>query len=65
MATPDDVLLPLADVIAVGDPFNVVVSIGDAFAYTGGAVFLTAAMLGRPRREPDREEAESPQAMWS
>lgn len=65
LASDDDVLLPLADVIAVGDPFNVVVSFGDAVAYTGGAVFLGAAMLGRPRRDPEPSEPPSQQAMWS
>lgn len=65
LARDDDLLLPLADVIAVGSPFNVVVSVGDAVAYTGGAVFVAAAMLGRPRRERDQEEPPSPQAMWS
>lgn len=65
LATDDDILLPLADVIGVGEPFGVIVSFGDAVAYTGGAVFLAAAMLGRPRRDPAPREPPSQQAMWS
>lgn len=46
----DDVLTPLADVIAVRDPFSAIVSIGDVLAYSGAAVFLGSAMLGRATR---------------
>ncbi|HEV8572027.1 MAG TPA: DUF5317 domain-containing protein [Actinomycetota bacterium] len=52
-----DVLLPLADVIPVGSPFNIVVSVGDVVSYVGAAVFLAAAMLGsadRRSRSPGR-----------
>jgi hypothetical protein len=65
LAGDDDQLLFLADVIPVGRPFDSVVSLGDVFAYAGGAVFIGSAMLGRPRREPRWEEDQSPQATWS
>ena len=57
LADDEVVLLPLADVIPVGSPFNIVVSVGDVVAYVGAAVFLTATMLGvgdRRQRRPDR-----------
>lgn len=46
LADENDVLLPLADVIPVGPPFNMVVSVGDVAEYLGAAAFVTAAMLG-------------------
>jgi Family of unknown function (DUF5317) len=52
LATEQDRLVPLADVIAVREPFGTVVSVGDLLMYAGAAVFLAAAMLGRSRREP-------------
>ena len=48
---PEDRLTALADVIAVRPPFQAVVSAGDLVMWVGAAWFLTAAMLGRPRRE--------------
>ena len=54
----EDTLLPLADVIPVGSPFNIVVSVGDVVSYVGAAMFLTTAMLGvadRRSRRPDRQ----------
>lgn len=51
-ANEEDVLLPLADVIPVREPFGVVVSVGDVLTYGGAAFFLTAAMVGRPQRRP-------------
>lgn len=57
LAEEDDVLLPLADVIPVGSPFDIVVSVGDVVSYVGAAVFLTASMLGTAesrRQPPDR-----------
>lgn len=51
----DDVLRPLADVIAVRDPFDAIVSIGDVVAYSGAAVALAAGMLGRATRQGRRE----------
>jgi hypothetical protein len=50
LADDEDVLLPLADVIAFREPFGVVVSVGDLAIDAGGGVFLAAAMLGRPER---------------
>jgi hypothetical protein len=47
-ATDEDVLRPLGDVIGVGRPFNVVLSVGDIIAYAGAAIFLVEAMLGFP-----------------
>jgi hypothetical protein len=52
LATEQDRLLPLADIIGVREPFATVVSVGDVVMYTGAAVFLAAAMLGRSRKEP-------------
>jgi hypothetical protein len=64
LADEDDVLLPLADVIAFREPFGVVVSAGDLAIDAGGSVFLAAAMLGRPDRTR-RERQEETQAMAS
>jgi Family of unknown function (DUF5317) len=66
-ADNSDVLLPIADVIAFREPFGVVVSAGDLLIDAGGAVFLAAAMLGRPERQPRRRSRpqQPPQeAMW-
>lgn len=52
LASEQDVLLPLADVIGIGGPLPVVVSAGDLAAYGGAAAFLARAMLAatpRPR----------------
>ena len=38
LADESDVLLPLADVIPVGSPFNIVVSAGDVVSYVGATV---------------------------
>lgn len=57
LADDESALLPLADVIPVGSPFNIVVSVGDVVSYAAAAVFLTAAMLGtadRRQRRPGR-----------
>ena len=48
LATEEDVLRPLGDVIGIGPPFNVVISAGDIVAYAGAAIFLVEAMLGFP-----------------
>jgi Family of unknown function (DUF5317) len=48
LATEDDVLRPLGDVVGIGAPFNVVISPGDIVAYFGAAIFLVEAMLGFP-----------------
>ena len=54
LADDESSLLPLADVIPVGSPFNIVVSVGDVVSYVGAAVFLTTAMLGTADRRPRR-----------
>jgi hypothetical protein len=67
LAGERDRLMPLADVIAFREPFGVVVSAGDLVIDTGGAVFLAAAMLGRPERRPrraNRHQSVPPEAMW-
>ena len=56
LADDESVLLPLADVIPVGYPFNIVVSAGDVVSYVGAAAFLTAAMLGAADRRPPRAD---------
>jgi hypothetical protein len=55
-ATDRDVLVFMADSIAVREPFGVVVSPGDVAIDVGAAVWLGAAMLGRQ----DRREEEAP-----
>lgn len=58
LADESDILLPLADVIPMGSPFNQVLSVGDVAAYFGAAAFLTAAMLGLAERgHPPTEKA--------
>ena len=47
LMTDDDVLTPLADVIAVPSPVGAVMSIGDAFLYAGLMSFVVLIMLGR------------------
>jgi hypothetical protein len=44
---PDDVLTPLADVIAIPSPIGAVVSVGDLLLYAGIAILVVAIMLGR------------------
>jgi hypothetical protein len=48
LASEEDVLRPLGDVIGIGRPFNVVISAGDIVAYAGAAIFVVEAMLGLP-----------------
>jgi uncharacterized protein DUF5317 len=52
LQTAEDLVIFLGDVIAVRTPFRAVVSIGDLVMWIGAAWFVTAAMLGVPRREP-------------
>lgn len=59
LADDDALLLPLGDVIPVGSPFNIVVSLGDVVAYVGAAVFVATAMLGIPDRRWDRPDRHS------
>jgi hypothetical protein len=57
LASDEDVLRVLGDVIGIGPPFNVVISAGDIIAYVGAAIFLVEAMLGfpaSPTRSPGR-----------
>lgn len=61
---PEDELTFLADVIAVRRPFRAVVSAGDLVMWVGAGWFLTAAMLGVPRRQP-RQARGSPSAIRS
>lgn len=51
LETSRDKLTFLADVIAVRTPFRAVVSVGDLVMWAGAGWFVTAAMLGVPRRE--------------
>lgn len=54
LASDDDELLFLADVIAVREPFGTVVSAGDLLVYMGTSMFLASVILGRPlRRDPE------------
>lgn len=52
LASEEDILRPLGDVIGIGPPFNVVISAGDIVAYGGAAIFLVEAMLGLPASPP-------------
>jgi hypothetical protein len=56
LANDEADLLPLADIIPVGSPFNIVVSVGDVVSYAGAAAFLTAAMLGVADRRPSQPD---------
>lgn len=47
LMTEDDVLTPLADVIAIPKPIGQIASIGDLFVYAGIAWLIVAAMRGR------------------
>ena len=50
LATREDRLTVLGDVLPIRHPFNAVVSVGDLMMWVGAAGFVTAAMLGRERR---------------
>ena len=52
-------LLPLGDVIALGDPVRQAVSVGDIFVHLGIAWFIVMAMR---RRDPEPEAVESAKA---
>jgi len=57
LMSEDDVLTPLADVIALPPPIGAVMSIGDVFLYAGVMSFVVLIMLGRSgenRRPPAR-----------
>ena len=57
LATSEDLLRPLGDVIPVREPFDAVMSPGDVLMYTGAARFLVAAMRGRSRRDPELDDS--------
>lgn len=54
LATDDDVLLPLADVIPIGSPINRAVSVGDVATHLGAVWFVAAAMRRPPAPGPGR-----------
>jgi hypothetical protein len=66
LATEEDILVFLGDVIPIREPFGVVVSPGDVAMYVGASMFLGAAMLGRPvrshRMPPEPQEVPGRQA---
>src|ERR687892_281516 len=68
LATGEDQLVFLGDVIPMRAPFREVVSGGDLVLWLGAAVFLAAAMLAlpeRPPRTPVRDARRSrPSTMW-
>jgi Family of unknown function (DUF5317) len=49
LASSDDRLLFLGDVIAIPQPVGQVISIGDVFTYAGVSVVIAAAMRRRER----------------
>lgn len=49
LMTDDDVLTPLADVIAIPKPLGQIVSVGDLVLYAGVVWLIVAVMLGRTR----------------
>ena len=49
LATHNDLLLPIADVIAIPPPIRQVVSAGDLVVYAGVVWLVVATMRGRPR----------------
>ena len=53
LATGETVLLPLADVIAIGRPIDQIVSVGDLCVHLGVAWFVVFAC--RPRETADPE----------
>lgn len=68
LATSEDRITFLADVIPVRAPFREVVSAGDLVMWLGAAVFLAAAMLGSPERQSRRlgraARRAQPSTMW-
>lgn len=65
LATGEDLLKPLGDVVPFRDPFDTVTSPGDLLLYGGVGVFIAAALLGRARRDPEAETHSLDQARWS
>jgi hypothetical protein len=52
LETSDDVLTPLADVIAIGSPINQVASVGDVLVYAGLIWLIVGVMRGARRVDP-------------
>jgi hypothetical protein len=52
LETSDDVLTPLADVIAIGSPVNQVASVGDVLVYAGLLWLIVGVMRGVRRVDP-------------
>jgi len=52
LETSDDVLMPLADVIAIGSPVNQVASVGDVLVYAGLLWLIVGVMRGARRVDP-------------
>jgi len=58
LARPDDVLVPLTDVIALGSPVHLVMSVGDALFFLGVTWVIAAATRGpRGRHAAAKEQA--------
>ena len=53
---PDDVLLPLTDVIALGAPVHLVMSVGDVLFFLGVTWVIAAATRGPPGRHASSRE---------
>lgn len=68
LATGEDQLTFLGDVLPIREPFREVVSVGDLVLWLGAAVFLASAMLAlpeRPSRPLDRDARRArPSTMW-
>jgi hypothetical protein len=68
LSTNRDDLVFLGDIFPVRAPFREVVSLGDLVMYTGAALFLALAMLGRPERPPPKPAGHlrraPPSTMW-
>jgi hypothetical protein len=52
LETGQDVLTPLADVIAIGSPVNQVASVGDVLVYAGLLWLIVGVMRGGRRADP-------------
>lgn len=68
LATGEDRLTFLGDVLPIREPFREVVSVGDLVLWLGAAVFLAGAMMALPER-PSRRLARDarrarPSTMW-
>jgi hypothetical protein len=61
LATDDDLLRVLGDVIPLSDPVAQAISLGDIFTYAGVGMVIIGAMRGAPgrRREPVTGKAEA------